>query len=128
MCLFAVTQRAHGSLQDYTNIVLQEEVAGFKDAAAVLARARAMAAQQLAVEPAVRAFVRKAVADITTVTTGVLWTLPMHLPSLQQQRLQPACLHQRRSCHLCMWQLVVAPQGPTYAAGIESTLLHCSQS
>ena len=86
LVLFAAAQHAHGNLPDCDNIILQEEVAGFKDAAAVLARARAMAAQQLAVEPAVRAFVRKAVADIATVTTGVLWTLPMLLSSLQQQQ------------------------------------------
>ena len=54
----------------HSTFVAQEEAAGFRDAAAVLARARAMAAQQLAVEPAVRAFVRKTIADIATVTTG----------------------------------------------------------
>jgi hypothetical protein len=54
----------------YLACAVQDEAAGFKDAAAVLARARAMAAQQLAVEPAVRAFVRSAIADIATVTTG----------------------------------------------------------
>ncbi len=36
----------------------------------MLARARAMAAQQLAVEPGVRSFVRRVIAERATLTTG----------------------------------------------------------